>query len=207
MEYYAATLREPGEKLNNDGLMIKAVHTKKRSDVVVMVLSAHKKAAKLNDKIIRAAEKMIYKEADGDIENCLQRLFIRFGKGGLIRRRKNPDITILILKGINYHIMNRGNNRVMRIGRTGATEIHCENVSDASVDYCYATGRLSEGSTLIVGTQSFYERQLGADIHKRMCPQMCIDNETMQENIEYLRSLLFSRGEERPVTAAALCMK
>ncbi len=150
---------------------------------------------------------MIYKAADGDIEDCLKRIFIRFGKGSLIHGRKNPDITILVLKGINYHIMNRGNNRVMRIGRTGVEEIHCENDGKASGDYCYATGRLSEGSTIIAGTESFYERQLGADIHKRMCPQMCIDNETMQENIEYLRSLLFSRGEERPVTAAALCMK
>ena len=206
MEYYAATLREPGEKLNNDGLMVKGIHTKSRSDVVVMVLSAQKSDAKLNDKVIRTAEKMVYKSPE-DIENRLTILFDKFGKGRVFHRKATPDITILVLKGINYHIMNRGKNKVVRIGRMGVEEIICEKEGGDFGDYYYASGRLSEGSTLIAGTRSFYDRQLGADMHKRLCPQMCVDNEAMQENIEYLKRLLCSRGEERPVTAAALCMK
>ena len=152
LEYFAATLREPGEKLNNDGLMIKGIRTKKRSDIVVMVLSAHKAGAKLNDKVIRTAERIVYTSADENIEDRLEKLFYKFGKNGFLFNKRIPDITVLVLQGINYYIMNRGKNRIMRIGRTDVEEITGMNSANNRAGFSYTAGRLSEGSTLIAGT-------------------------------------------------------
>ncbi|WP_408069995.1 hypothetical protein [Butyrivibrio sp. JL13D10] len=216
MEYYAATLREPGKKLNNDGLMIKGIRKRENQDTVVMVLSSDKKDAKLNDRIIRAAEKMVYKaqrkECHRALEQQLHKLFCGFGGGRLLFIKKWPDIMVIVINGMNYHIMNNGENRVVKVDRFDAEEIVCEKVSSVKGalkrgGFCYIKGSLHEGSTIIAATPSFFERQLRSDIHKRLCPQMCIDSETMQENIEALKELLKGRGEERPVTACALCMK
>lgn len=207
LEYYAATLRAPGEKLNNDGLMVKGIRQEKRSDMVVMVISAHKTAPKLNYKVIKMAEKIVCKFYDANIEDSLKKLFVKYCRGGFWRRKPVPDITVLVLKGINYYVINRGKNRVVRVGRCATDEILCDKMSDNKVNYCYTSGRLSEGSTLVVGTESFFERQLFSEIHKRLCPQMCVNDDVMQDNIDDIRELLFSRGEERTITAAALCIK
>ncbi|SDB37927.1 hypothetical protein [Butyrivibrio sp. INlla16] len=207
MDYYAATLREPGEKLNNDGLLVKGIHLKDRSDLVVMVLSSCGANKKLSDRIIRNAEKLIHKGYDKDVPALLQRLFKKFGHSGFLVGKSTPDITVLVMKGINYYAMNRGCNRVMRIGRLGATDLFEEDDVIMHGQYYYLEGRLPEGSTLIAANSAFFERQRDTEIHRRLCPQMCVGNNEMQKNIEYLRSQLWSRGEKRPVTAAAVCVK
>ncbi|WP_026509568.1 hypothetical protein [Butyrivibrio sp. LC3010] len=201
MDYYAAFLREPGEKLNNDGLMIKGFHTDKNDDVVVMVLSTDYRNGKLSDKVVRTAEKIVNKKA-GKCRQLLKKLFLKYSKRGFFIWRYDTDLTILILKGINYYVLNSGKNKVMRAGR-----LLIEEISKESADYYCTKGRLSEGSTLIAGNEAFFERQIGADIYKRLCPQMCTSQNSMQKNIEYLSELLWSRGEKRPVSAVAVCVR
>ena len=207
MDYYAATLREPGTKLNNDGLMVKGIHFKDGQDLVVMVLGSCGANGKISDRIIKTAEKMLYKGYDKNMRNLLQRLYHRFGSGGFLIKRRIPDITVLVMKGINYYVMNRGNNRIMQVGRLTARELPEEGNWQKGDGYEYFEGRLSEGSTLIAANEAFFDRQLDFEIHKRLCPQMCIDEKAMQKNIESLRNQLWSRGEERPVTAVAICVK
>ncbi|WP_156036126.1 hypothetical protein [Butyrivibrio sp. AE3004] len=207
MNYCAASLRDSGEEMNNDGLMIKGIHADKSSDYVIMVLSSDKKNGKLCDKIVRTAEKAVNKVDMNDMKKVFERLFMKFRGKGIFLKRKNPDITVLVLKGINYYVMNRGDNKIMRVGRLGAEEIVPTLTEGQKGDYYYSEGRLPEGSTLIAANSAFFERQMKTDIHKRLCPQMCVDGEAMQNNIEYLRKLLWSRGEGRPVTAAAVCVR
>ncbi|WP_026526726.1 hypothetical protein [Butyrivibrio sp. VCD2006] len=207
MDYYTATLREPGIKPNNDGLMIKGIHFKNRPDMVVMVISCCKMNPKLCDKVIRTAERLVYKAVKKDMARALKRLSVIFGSRGFLIKRKIPDITVLIFDGIDYLVMNRGNNRVLKIDRLGTNEISCKPMENKNHGVCAFEGRLMQGSTLVAANQAFYERQLDTEIFKRLCPQMCIDDNEMQKNMEYLRSQLWSRGEIRPITAAAVCLK
>ena len=207
MDYYAATLREPGTKLNNDGLMIKGIHVKGRPDLIVMVISSCKNDKKICHKVIKTAEKLVYKGCDKSIEFYLKKVFLRFGKRGIFIKKRIPEITIVVLEGIDYYIMNRGSNRIMRVERLGTCDFQKENPWRERDGYSFTKGRLSEGSTLVAGNPAFFERQLMTEIHKRLCPQMCTDEVEMQKNIEYLRSQLWSRGEIRPVTATAVCVK
>ena len=207
MDYYAATLREPGTKLNNDGLMVKGIRIKNRPDLVVMVISSCGTDKKICERIIKTAEKLAYKGCDKDVKLFLKKLFDRFGKRGLLIKRKIPEITVLVIEGIEYFIMNRGNNRIAMVERLGVRDVLGENVWREQEGYSSTEGRLSEGSTLIAGNSAFFDRQLLTEIHRRLCPQMCLGENEMQNNLEYLRSQLWSRGETRPVTAVALCVK
>ena len=207
MNYYAATLREPGEKLNNDGLMVKGIHLKDKADLVVIVLCSCKENGRLCDKVIRTAEKMVHKGCEKDVAEVLRRLYVKFGKKEPFIKRQSPEISVLIVKDTSYYAMNRGNNRMLRVGRFGAEELSKEKQWQERDGYSFLKGRLPEGSTLVVANPPFFERQLDFEIHKWLCPQMCTDEVHMQKNIERLGKQLWSRGEIRPVTAVALCVK
>lgn len=207
MDYYAATLREPGTKLNNDGLMVKGVHLKDGKDLVVMVLCSAGTDGKLCDKIIRTAEKLFYKSCDRDVTGQLRMLFGRFGRRGLFIKKAMPLLTVLVITGTNYFVMNRGNSKVVSVSRMGISDFSSEKIWSKRDGYSVTIGELSEGSTIIAANEAFYSRQLFSEIHGRMCPQMCTCEKSMQENIEYLANQLWCRGEERPVSAVALCVK
>lgn len=207
MDYYAATLREPGIQLNNDGLMVKGMHFKDRPDLIVMILCSAKADGKTCDRIIRIAEKTVYKQYGKDMVTSLKKIYKKFGKRGLLIKKKLPDITIFVMKGIEYYVMNRGNSRIISVNRLGISELSYENMGQEPYGCEFSKGRLSEGSTLILANDAFFKRQLMPEIHKKLCPQMCMDEAEMQNNIEDLRKQLWSRGETRPVTAVALCVK
>jgi hypothetical protein len=207
MDYYAATLREPGTKLNNDGLMVKGIRFRSGQDMVVMAFTSCGKDAKTCDKVIRYAEKIFGRSWKRKDYECFQKLFGRFGKRGFLIKRTLPEIAVLILDGIDYRVMMRGNIRIMRAGRLGIHDICGESKKTERDGYSLFEGRLPEGSTIIAGNSAFYERQSESDIRKRLCPQMCTCMNEMQRNMEYLGNQLWSRGEIRPITAAAICVK
>lgn len=207
MDYYAATLREPGTKLNNDGLMVKGIHFPNGQDILVMVTVTCDNDGRLCDKIIRYSEKLFVRCCKtGDFE-CFRTLFIRFGKRSFLIKRRSPGITVLILDGTYYRIFSCGKMRLMRAGRLGIYDLLDESKRAEAEELSLFEGRLSEGSTIIAGNSAFYERQSELEIRKRLCPQMCISNDEMQKNMEYLGDQLWSRGEVRPVTAVAICVK
>ncbi len=207
MDYYAATLREPGTKLNNDGLMVKGIHFPNGQDILVMVIASCKNGGKLCDKVIRHAEKIFCKSCKDRYFGRFKKLFKRFGKRGFLIKRSLPEITVLILDGTEYRVMSRGRLRITRVGRFGTYDLLGESEKVKGDGYSLCEGRLSEGSTIIAGNSAFYERQSETEIRKRLCPQMCTCESEMQRNIEYLGNQLWSRGEVRPVTAVAVCVK
>ncbi len=67
-------------------------------------------------------------------------------------------------------------------------------------------GVVTEGQTILVGSDSFLENVSKGEIHMNLCPQMCMDNETMKGNLEELAEIVRGRNGGRAFSALALCI-
>ncbi|MCR5100471.1 MAG: serine/threonine-protein phosphatase [Butyrivibrio sp.] len=68
-------------------------------------------------------------------------------------------------------------------------------------------GRLNEKSTFVACTDGFWKHLDNAEIHHKLCPQMCVSETAMESAIERLVSYDRENGETDNITAVAVMVK
>ena len=63
-----------------------------------------------------------------------------------------------------------------------------------------------DSQTIVMGSDSFFENISKDELHVNLCPQMCMDNETMESSLEELGEIARGRNGGRAFSAVALCM-
>lgn len=65
-----------------------------------------------------------------------------------------------------------------------------------------------KGSTTVLACSDGFWRSLNSDeIHKRLCPQMCVTDSDMLDECRKLTELAWSRKEKDNISAAAMCLE
>ncbi len=205
MNYYAAALREHGVAGENpDGLMIKGRHVCGEC-VVMMALcspfSKSRKGAKLGDHVIRTLEEIFEVEEPADFYDSCKGVF--FDK----RLSSKNRLSIMCFRGVEYFILSNFGGHIAKIG------VRNKEIIDKPRDgYFYkeafsVKGRLTEGCTILLSTDSFSEKLSDREIMGNLSPQMCVNSEYMEYALDFMAQSVTGKGEKRPCSAAALCIR
>ena len=205
MNYYAAAVREHGAYAENpDGLMIKGRRVGEES-VVMMALctpvSKSRRGAKLSNHIIRTLEEIFEGEEPFDFYDRCKELF--YDKRLSVKNK----LSIMCFRGADYFILSNSGGHIAKIG------VRDKKIIDKPQDgYFYKEafglkGRLTEGSTILISTDSYSERLSDREIIGNLSPQMCVDSEYMEYALGFMSRSVIGKGEERPRSAAALCIR
>ncbi len=206
MEFYAAAVRGRGRKENNtDGVMIKGRTGKNDGCIVMMLchgLRGNRMEAVRSDKIIRRIALWMDKKERGfnEIEEFCKKLFLR---------RSNThkmELTIFIFCNRRFCVMGNVTGKVIRITGDGSHVVD-KNGESSVGKMCMYRGCISSGCTFLLSTDNFREYISERELHERLCPQICKDDETMQLMMDDLVERLRERKETGPVSAAALCIR
>lgn len=68
-------------------------------------------------------------------------------------------------------------------------------------------GVLKSSTTVLACSDGFWRTLSTEDIHKRLCPQMCVTDSDMLDECRKLTELAFSRKEKDNISAAAMCLE
>ncbi|WP_026523344.1 hypothetical protein [Butyrivibrio sp. MB2005] len=205
MNYYAAVVREHGAYAeNSDGLMIKGRRVGEEN-VVMMALctpfSKNRRGAKLSDHVIRTLEEIFEEVEPSDLYDSCKELF--FDK----RLSSKNKLSIMFFRGADYFILSNCGRQIAKIGVRNKKIIDRPGDGYFHKEAFGLKGRLTEGCTILISTDSYSERLSDREIIGNLSPQMCVDSEYMEYALGFMSRSLIGKGEERPRSAAALCIR
>ena len=76
-----------------------------------------------------------------------------------------------------------------------------------SPDIQVGYGRLKGSTTVLACSDGFWRTLHTDEIHKRLCPQMCVTDSDMLKECRKLTELAWSRKEKDNISAAAMCLE
>jgi hypothetical protein len=205
MDYFAAAVREHGVGAeNSDGIMVKG----RRFDgegIVMMALCTpyrkNRKGARLSDHVIRTLEEIFENNEPSELfDSCRELFFDR-------RLSSKNKLGIICFCGADYFIVSNFGGHIMKIS------VREKEILDGPRDgYFYKEafclkGRLTEGCTILLSTASYSERLSDRELIGNLCPQMCVDSKYIEFALDFMSRSVLGKGEERPRSAAALCIR
>ncbi|WP_026496429.1 hypothetical protein [Butyrivibrio sp. WCD3002] len=205
MDYFAAAVREHGIGAENpDGLMVKGRRFNGEGVVMMALFTPYRKnrkGARLSDHVIRTIEEIFENNEPSELfDSCRELFFDR-------RLSSNNRLGIICFRGADYFIVSNYVGHILKIGVRGKEIL--DNPRDG---YFYREafclkGSLMEGCTILLSTDSYSERLSDRELIGNLCPQMCVDSKYMEYALDFMSRSVLGKGEERPRSAAALCIR
>ena len=209
---------------NSDGLLIKGIHTV-YGDVAIMFLCRGKKAAGMAgilfsgrraetvDKMVRGMEEQVelsvlMGESEREIRQRVRYYCKKISEGRYMKK-----ISFIACVFCENRFMMIVSDRSMTIeGRI----LNCMKASDLSEftkmaskdkNLMITEGTFSEAKTVLFCSESFLHLLSEKEIMEYLSPQMHTEEGSVEEALSELYEQIRRKGECRPVSAAALCIR
>lgn len=223
MNYFAGAIRENGlSAMNSDALMVKTLRTKDKRNLSVLAICTDESAerrtafnrlfaghvrksiAACTNRMIRAAEELVEDPGDGSGKELCRRIYYAMAKSNF--RKRKIGIAVLVLLGRDYFVIRSGGSSIYGITRNEIKPL-LEGKERNPKKVFFAASRLTEGTTFLMASKGFTGRLNLDELQKSLCPQMCAEEGDFYELLDFLGEKVRSRGGEKPLSAAALCVK
>ncbi len=139
-------------------------------------------------------------EVEDFLEETIRKLFKKRKHG------KRLELSVVCLYGQKVYAFSGLGNGIYLLNNHGISEM--KGFSDCQVkNFMSRRGFISESQTILMGSDSFFQYMPKDEIHMNLYPQMCMDNESMERNLEDIAKGIRGRSGGRAFSAVALCVE
>ncbi len=235
--YAAALREQGAVKINTDGIMIKGCLLNREKIVVMAFchtesvkdckhqrsglfenLSSQKEAER-SDLIIRfleagTEELMAGYETACDFDGkrkCIElfQSFMELFEGVAAKKRliRGKTITLIIICGQKMQVLSNTKKDIYVIKSEGLSKQREYERIDLSREIFMIRGYIAEYQTIVIGSDTLFERLSDRELVMNLCPQMCRDSDTMEYILGCISENIRGKGMMEPYCGGAVCIK